>query len=169
MAEMPNPDGFHYNSITQLKDKTLLIVGEAGTLYRSFDQGVSWQALESPYEGSFFGAQPLDDPHSVLIYGLRGHTFRSSDQGSSWQPLATPFPATISGSALTSEGQTLLVGSSGVLLSGDSNSRSLTPHRLSSALPNSAVALGGKAETAAVIVGVGGIRRVELNSLLKAR
>ncbi|MGH8516174.1 MAG: WD40/YVTN/BNR-like repeat-containing protein, partial [Panacagrimonas sp.] len=33
----------------------LFVVGEAGTLCRSDDQGHTWQILESPYAGSFFG------------------------------------------------------------------------------------------------------------------
>ena len=49
----------HLNSLARLPDGTLLIAGEAGTLLRSLDGGAQWEALRSPYTGSYFGAQAL--------------------------------------------------------------------------------------------------------------
>ena len=65
----------HLNALTAQAGGKLFIAGEAGLLLRSDDQGKIWQALPSPYKGSFFGVVALRDG-SVLAYGLRGKIFR---------------------------------------------------------------------------------------------
>src|SRR5690606_40556522 len=49
-------DEWHFNAITRLNNGTLLIAGETGTLAMSTDEGLTWTALESPYDSSLFGA-----------------------------------------------------------------------------------------------------------------
>ncbi|CAN1600394.1 protein of unknown function [Pseudomonas mediterranea] len=58
----------------------LFIVGERGLLLRSKDNGSSFQALESPYDGSFFGLQGSASGE-LIAFGLRGNAFWSGDQG----------------------------------------------------------------------------------------
>jgi len=70
---LDNIDRYHLNAIQKIKDGALVIAGEAGTLFASFDQGVSWETLYGPYQGSFFGIQPTQNAGEVLIYGLRGN------------------------------------------------------------------------------------------------
>ena len=48
-----NPDGMHLYGITESNGK-LFVAGEVGVLFRSLDKGLTWEALESPYDGSFF-------------------------------------------------------------------------------------------------------------------
>ena len=46
----------------------LVMVGESETLAYSEDNGESWIKMESPYDGSYFGAMSVDDV--LMIYGM---------------------------------------------------------------------------------------------------
>jgi photosystem II stability/assembly factor-like uncharacterized protein len=67
----------HISQIVEVGDK-LLMVAESGILARSDDRGETWIKLDSPYEGSFFGATAAGDG-SVLAYGMRGNVYRSEN------------------------------------------------------------------------------------------
>jgi photosystem II stability/assembly factor-like uncharacterized protein len=81
---------------------------------RSFDDGVSWEALELPYIGSMWGAILMQND-CVVFYGLRGHAMESCDFGSSWVELQTATEASLSGAA-EDDGLLVLVGNSGTIL-----------------------------------------------------
>ena len=68
----------HLNVLLKLPDGALLVAGEGGLMARSADAGASWQALDSPYAGSFFGALAQGDK-GVLAFGMRGNVFRAAD------------------------------------------------------------------------------------------
>lgn len=51
---LDNEDQFHLNAIAHIKDAGLFIVGEQGSMFRSSDDGQTWEKLEGPYEGSLF-------------------------------------------------------------------------------------------------------------------
>jgi len=110
--KLPNPEGFHLNRIYQLKSGRLLILGEAGLLLASDDQGESWYILDSPYDGSFFSAAESD---ALYIMGLRGNTFRFDDQNQNWQRVELPVEATIN-DAIVVDNQIIMVGQGGTLL-----------------------------------------------------
>ncbi|WP_225422537.1 WD40/YVTN/BNR-like repeat-containing protein [Pseudomonas huaxiensis] len=118
---LDNPDGLHLNGIAQIKDAGLFIVGEQGTMFRSSDAGQTWQKVESPYEGSFFGAIGTAQPQTLLAYGLRGNLYRSSDFGDTWQQIS--LKATrgtlefgLSSATLLDDGSLVLVGNGGTVL-----------------------------------------------------
>jgi photosystem II stability/assembly factor-like uncharacterized protein len=69
---------WHLNAITRLDDGTLVIAGETGLLSKSTDGGGTWQLIEGPYSGTYFGIEKLG-PQGVLLYGLRGHAFVIDD------------------------------------------------------------------------------------------
>lgn len=118
MSRVPNPDGFHFNSIGQLSGDTLFMAGEAGTLYRSDNGGTDWLQLDSPYEGSFFGFQWLAQHNAVIAYGLRGNAFISYDQGDSWHALDVPGKESVM-NAIATEDQLILLGGSGSVWQAD--------------------------------------------------
>ncbi|MGH8457922.1 MAG: YCF48-related protein [Nevskiales bacterium] len=70
--------GLHFNTIERLGDGTLFIAGEKSLMAWSGDKGETWQMLNSPYNGTFFGAVPLGT-RGVLVYGLRGRVYVSLD------------------------------------------------------------------------------------------
>lgn len=76
-------DDVHLDRLTRGPTGTLYLAGERGTLLRSADAGATWQPIESPYDGSFYGILPLDK-NTLIAHGLRGRLYRSADDGRSW-------------------------------------------------------------------------------------
>ncbi len=120
-------DDHHLNAIALLANGTLLIAGEAGTLLRSTDTGQTWQALASPYAGSWFGVLPAGrlpvNQTAALVFGLRGKIFRSEDAGASWQAVSSHTEATLMGGRVLNDGTVVLVGHDGVMLTSTDQAR----------------------------------------------
>jgi photosystem II stability/assembly factor-like uncharacterized protein len=112
----------HLNSIVRASSGSLYIAAEAGRLYRSDDEGLSWVSLNSPYRGSFFGILPLPCER-LLAYGLRGNVFLSEDSGGEWQRVLTPTRELLTDGLLTSDGKIIIVGQGGTLLISDDYGR----------------------------------------------
>lgn len=108
-----NPQGLHLNAITSTGD-ALYIVGEQGLLLKWDESGQRFLALESPYQGSFFGV--IGKPGEVLVYGLRGHVFRSNDAGASWKTLKTGLQVSITAATQDDKGRYLLFSQAGQML-----------------------------------------------------
>ena len=101
-------DDFHLNAILPAAGpnpghRQLFIAAEAGVAYRSVDGGESWQELNSPYNGSWFGGLAFDEDQ-VLLAGLRGHMFRSGDGGDTWKRIPTGTRATLTGAVRLTSG-----------------------------------------------------------------
>ena len=77
-------DDFHLNDVFADKKGNLYIPAEFGTVYKSRDRGQSWQAIETGYDGSFWGGLGLANG-DVLVFGMRGNVWRSSNAGRSWK------------------------------------------------------------------------------------
>lgn len=114
-GRIDNPDGWHLNAIGPGPDQALVIAGEKGTLMRSSDDGQTWETLESPYAGTFFGLLPTGET-GLLVFGLQGKAFRSDDAGASWDALDTHRGTNINSGVTLANGDLLLVGNSGLIL-----------------------------------------------------
>lgn len=112
---LDNPDNYHLYHIARSAAGTLLIVGEAGTLLRSTDNGEEWQRIMAPYEGSYFGAVAASDG-SLLAFGLRGNVFRSTDEGETWEAIDTGDRRTLMGGTAGPDGLVYIVGAAGAVL-----------------------------------------------------
>ena len=112
---LDNPENYHLYDIARSNAGTLLIVGEAGTLLRSSDNGEMWQRIVTPYEGSYFGAVAASDG-SLLIFGLRGNIFRSTDEGETWAAVDTGDNRTLMGGTGGTDGSVVIVGAAGAVL-----------------------------------------------------
>ncbi len=134
---MDNPSLFHLNSIKQIGDQ-LFIAAEAGTLYRSSDWGQSWEMLDSPYDGSFFGITGSDQGR-IIAYGLRGNAFQSEDWGDSWHPIETGVDSTFFSGTLLDDGSAVLVGAAGMSLHLDTEGQVIGTDRHPARLPQSKV------------------------------
>ncbi len=110
-----NEDEMHLNAMTRLDDGTLIIAGEAGLLLRSVDNGNVWEALEAPYDGSFFGIEPFDGRNSAIAFGLRGNAYITRNSGESWSELETGTKQTLFDGVVMDGGVPLLVGGSGAI------------------------------------------------------
>ncbi len=123
--EFGEGDDFHLNHIARAGNGRLYIAAEAGTFYRSDDDGETWISLPSPYQGSFFGTLPLEND-SLLLFGLRGHMFRSEDAGHTWEEIETATEAMLTDGLRLSDGTILIAGLGGTLLISQDGGRSFT-------------------------------------------
>lgn len=158
---LDNEDGFHLNAISEIGGSGLFIVGEMGGMFRSHDMGQSWERVEAPYEGSFFGVLGGGEPALVLAYGLRGHLFRSTDFGDSWKQVdvsdgGRPLRSGLAGGSLLDDGRIVIVGHGGAVLTSQDRGESFNViHRgdrrsLAGAVSNEQGNL--------ILVGQGGVR-----------
>lgn len=113
---------WHFNGITRLGDGSLLLVGEAGGVAHSKDEGATWTKLTSPYEGTFFGAVPMG-PAGAMLYGLRGNVYvidnPATASPASWRKLETGTYQSLLGGTVLPDGGVVLVGVTGVVYKGD--------------------------------------------------
>lgn len=111
-AAHPSDDEVHYNRLTAGGDGTLYLAGEGGLLLVSRDGGKKWTRSEVPYDGSFFGALPLDK-NRVIVFGLRGHILRSEDQGDTWTDESNQLQVLIMAGVHLANGRVVLAGQGG--------------------------------------------------------
>lgn len=122
MRHVDNPQGLNLYGIRDLGND-LWLVGERGLLLRSTDAGQSFQALKSPYEGSFFGLLGTRDG-ALVVYGLRGNAWWSGDRGNTWRRLDTGIESTLASAVELRDGGLLLASQSGELLFSHDQGRS---------------------------------------------
>lgn len=108
-------EGYHLNGLTRLKDGQMLVVGESGLLGLSAD-GETWERLESPYEGSYFGAVPRGEKGAV-VFGLRGNAYVSDDvRAGGWRKINLATVSSIFGGVVMGDGSIVLVGADAAVL-----------------------------------------------------
>lgn len=154
-ARLPNPRQLHLYGVRTAGER-VFIVGEQGLLLRSTDGGARFEALPSPYKGSFFGVL-LGSGGSVLAYGLRGNVWRSADNGNSWTQLPVPVPVSLSAATRMADGTIVLVAQNGDLLVSRDDGLSL--RHLPAAQPFPAAALAAADRDALVLAGLRGVQR----------
>jgi photosystem II stability/assembly factor-like uncharacterized protein len=109
-----NEEEWHNNAVLDAGDGRLMIAGEAGFSYRSFDGGATWETLEMPYGGSMFGIVE-GSGDCIIVFGLRGNVQETCDFGDSWAELDAGTEASIAG-AVRWQDTNLFVGNSGLVL-----------------------------------------------------
>lgn len=149
---------YHLNKMLDFGSGKLMIAGEAGYSYRSYDNGETWEIIEMPYQGSMWGALKTHG-ECVLFYGLRGHAMESCDFGTSWTEFDTGSESSISGSA-EHEGLVLLVANSGTVLSRDDQGQFSVYHHSSGVDFAAAISLG---DGNFLLVGEDGVHRYPEN------
>lgn len=153
----------HIFDVAWLRDGTTLAVAEKGVLYRSPDGIQEFTPIESPYDGSYFGALSPDGV-AFVVYGMNGHVFVSGDAGNAWQEVATNTDQFLLDATVLSDGRVLLVGAGGAVLAVEPGSG----HVHSAPRPdgvgiNAVLVVGDAAYLAAA---TGGIRKLPLTELL---
>lgn len=113
-TSLPNPQSLHLYAVRARGEK-VFIAGERGLLLRSLDGGASFESMQSPYKGSFFGLL-MTRKGTLLAYGLRGSLYRSSDDGSHWQMVETGIGTAIGAGIERDDGKLLLSTQDGKLL-----------------------------------------------------
>lgn len=93
----------------------LFITGESGTVFRSADNGKSWQAASTGNRGSLWYGTALADG-TLLVCGMRGHLYRSGDDGKTWQAVDSSTTQSLTGIAELADGSVVVVGMGGTVL-----------------------------------------------------
>lgn len=114
-TRLENPQGFHLNAIAQVTGGALVVVGEAGQIHVSVDNGDTWALRDSPYPGSLFGVIGTGRVNEILAFGLRGTLMFSDDLGRSWTMVNTGSTATLNDGAADDD-RIVLVGNGGAVL-----------------------------------------------------
>lgn len=109
-----NEEEWHNNAVLDAGDDQVMVAGETGFAYRSFDGGETWETLDLPYAGSMFGLVAGHDG-CIDLFGLRGHVQETCDFGESWEELKSKSQSSISGAVHFGD-KIILVGNSGVIL-----------------------------------------------------
>jgi photosystem II stability/assembly factor-like uncharacterized protein len=148
-----NPQNFHLNAIASTGDG-LYIVGEQGLVLRWDESHQRFAALETPYQGSYFGV--IGKPGEVVVYGLRGNVLRSTDCGLNWTPFDTGLQVSVTAATLDDQGHYRLFTQAGHMLGkhDDSNRLQLMPQQAPSPVAGVTLAADGSL----VVVGNRGAR-----------
>ena len=109
------PEDRHLNAIRRLPDQRILVVGEAGTVLVSADQGSTFTALPVTYKGSWFGAEPQADGRT-LIFGMRGHLAELAAGGMTLKEVDSLTTASLFGARTLADGRVALAGQGGTVL-----------------------------------------------------
>lgn len=117
-----NPKGLHLNAL-YVAGSRIFLAGEQGLLLRSQDDGQSFQALASPYKGSWLAMTGQGD--TVVVAGLRGNVFWSSDSGAQWTASSVPSPQSITFATRMKAGALLFTNQAGQILQSHDAGRSL--------------------------------------------
>lgn len=154
---------YHLNKIIHVGGSRLFIAGEAGTLLRSEDLGATWEALSSPYEGSFFGALALSE-EALLVFGLRGHLFRSDDAGRTWKELTTGTESSLNDGMVLPDGTLVIAGLAGTLLTSHDQGLTFSAHQQEDRKGFSALVTS--VDSTLVAAGEFGVKHLPLQTLL---
>jgi photosystem II stability/assembly factor-like uncharacterized protein len=158
---MNNEDAYHLNAIVEVKNSGLFAVGEQGMMFRSPDWGQTWETLDSPYEGSLFGALGTNEAGTLLVYGLRGHLFRSTDFGSTWQAISLntanngPLEFGLADGNRLADGSIVIIGHGGTVLKSTDNGQNFTVTNRADRLSLAGVAAMENGNL--ILVGQGGV------------
>jgi len=157
MHQVDNPEGLNLYGI-RAAGSALFIVGERGLLLRSNDDGARFQALDSPYPGSFFGLQGGANGE-LLAFGLRGNAYWSTDQGSNWRRMETGLETALSAATRLGDGASILASQGGDLLLSPGRGSRFRP--LATATGTSIAGLAVAPDGSLICVGLGGVSRLE--------
>lgn len=116
----------HLNALIDVGHGRLLILGEAGSILASDDNGATWKPVASPYKGSLFGGVVAGDG-SVVAFGMRGRIYRSTDKGATWKQVDNPSVATLMGGEKMPDGTLVIAGAAGTVLVSRDNGQSFQP------------------------------------------
>ena len=138
-----------------------VVVGEAGRIIVSTDQGQTWWVVKAPYGGSYFGitAKSAGD---WLIFGLEGKMLETVDAGATWQPIETGQSSGLTSAALLGDGRLLAVGLNGTILVEDAPHGHFLPRHLATPTALTAVL---PVDGIAVLLGERGASRLDAATL----
>lgn len=158
MQHLANPDGLHLYAMAG-SGQILYVAGERGLLLSSSDGGISFHAVHTPYQGSFFTLTSTS-PYQLILAGMDGHAYRSNDNGKSWHALISSGAGTWMASTALSGNRALLADQFGQLMVSQSQTNTLVRLASNPGAPLAAVLQTGDGNL--VATGLRGISRISL-------
>ncbi len=156
-ARIDNPKGFHLNAVRQVGGR-IYIVGEQGLVLRLSVDRSRFEALPTPYKGSYFGL--TGDGDALIVFGLRGNAMRSLDQGASWSRVTTGVQSGLTAGAVGADGKLLLVSQGGQVLASSDHGATFKPLAGIKPAATSAALLTGSGTL--VLAGMRGLRKEKM-------
>jgi photosystem II stability/assembly factor-like uncharacterized protein len=154
-------DDKHLNAIVKGADGRLLILGEAGTILTSVDQGKTWAEVPSPYKGSLFGGLAAADG-AIVAFGMRGRIYRTGDGAKTWKQVDNASVASLMGGSVLPDGALVIAGAAGTVLVSRDQGQSFVPLSTGSTKAYAKALLGGP--NAVLLLGEAGVREAALPS-----
>ncbi len=148
-----NPQGFHLNAIASTGDG-LYIAGEQGLLLKWDALHQRFAALNTLYQGSYFGV--VGKPGEVVVFGLRGNVLRSTDGGLSWTPFDTGLQVSVTAAVVDAQAHYRLFTQAGHMLVDQANTARLQLMPQQNSSPVAGAALAGNGSL--IVVGSRGVR-----------
>ncbi|WGK62470.1 YCF48-related protein [Halopseudomonas sp. SMJS2] len=153
-----NPMSYSFFSIERV-GTDIYIAGELGLLLRLDREQDRFLALDTPYEGSFFGL--AGNNRTLVAYGLRGQAFFSGDRGETWSHVETGLRSGIVDGQFLQDGRAILAASDGEMVVGDARHARFKPFSDERRVALSAISQVN-ADTL-LLVGANGARSVKLH------
>jgi photosystem II stability/assembly factor-like uncharacterized protein len=142
-----NEQGLHLRAI-QGYGNEVFIVGERGLALRLDRAEGRFVALQTGYQGSYFGL--VAKPDLVLAFGLRGNAYRSRDNGRSWAKIDTGTEANLTAGATLADGSIVISSMGGEVLVSRDNGETFTQFKAADPSPIFGISPGKANELAAV-------------------
>lgn len=161
MRKLPNPNGFHWY-VARRQGDMVVLAGEQGVMARSTDGGQVFEALTSPYRGSWFAGEFAADG-SLVLAGLRGNLWRSANAGHTWAQLPVPVPASLVGGAVTRDGAVAFVNQAGLVVQVRGTEVSML-NKVPLAMPAAVLPLSGPDNNEYLVVGMTGVQMLKLGA-----
>ncbi|RON09906.1 glycosyl hydrolase [Pseudomonas brassicacearum] len=152
-----NPQGFHLNAIASTGDG-LYIAGEQGLLLKWDEAHQRFAAVQTPYQGSFFGV--VGKPGEVIAYGLRGNVLRSTNGGLSWTALDSGLHVSITAGIVDASGHYRLFTQGGQMLVSQGTGADM--HLMRQPEPSPVAGATQAADGALVVVGSRGAQTLSI-------
>lgn len=145
-----------YGVFASADGKDRWLVGESGTLaWRA--RGKTWNLLESPYPGSFFGGL-ITPGDATLVFGMRGAIYRRAQGENLWRQCPCPQPIAWMAGRVLAGRRIVLVGDQGWIAVSDDDGFRVDLHRVADASLSDLIA---HRDGAISLAGVQGLMRRE--------
>lgn len=161
MHKVPNPNGFHWY-VARSQGDAVVLAGEQGVIARSTDGGQRFEALTSPYRGSWFAGEFAADG-SLVLAGLRGNLWRSVNAGQTWVQLPVPVPVSLVGGAVTRDGAVTFVNQAGLVVQVQGTEVALL-NKAPLTMPAAVLPLPGPDNKEFLAVGMTGVQMLKLGA-----
>ncbi|MQQ99220.1 WD40/YVTN/BNR-like repeat-containing protein [Glaciimonas soli] len=154
----------HLYRIVTTGTGTVLIIAEAGTVFRSEDGGKHWDVIDTGEKGSLWSAVTFSDNgvSTVVAVGMRGHIIRSSDDGKSWQAVSSGTTQSLTDVIQLSDHELVAGGMGGTLLHSEDGGRHFTLRHSAGDEPITALAkIAGKGAATLIPFSLAGVVSVD--------